>query len=182
MYHSLVNDCVNYVITLVSCIFIEYTNDEWIVGGVWNSLKEPISNQKKGVWSYLFGDPEKKMQERRLLSRQLEISQQACSSIKETERIPQQVVGSHQQEIQQSNTTLQETQSQLQELNTRLQETQSLLHKTQTQLQESDTRLQETQSLLRESDARLQETQSLLQESDTRLQDSQQQLQVMVCI
>ena len=131
------------------------------------------------------------------LARQLEelrqqitdIQKQANSSLKENQRILQDVIEQYQQEIIQSNTRLQETQSQLQESDTRLQESDTRLQKAQSQLQESDTRLQETLSQLQESDTRLQETQSQLQESDTRLQaqlqltqqDSQQQIQVMVC-
>ena len=100
-----------------------------------------------------------------------EIQNQPNSSLKENQRILQDVMEQHQQEIKQSNTRLQKAQSQLQESDTRLQETQS-------QLQESDTRLQETQSQLQESDTRLQDTQVQLQLTQ---QDSQQQIQVMVC-
>ena len=111
-----------------------------------------------------------------------EIQKQANSSLKENQRILQDVMEQHQQEIKQSNTTLQETQSQLRESDTTLQETQS-------QLRESDTRLQETQSQLRESDTTLQETQSQLRETQSQLQQAntgaqqlQHQIQVIIII
>ena len=97
-----------------------------------------------------------------------EIQKQANSSLKENQRILQDVMEQHQQDIKQSNTTLQETQSQLRESDTRLQETQS-------QLRESDTTLQETQSQLRE-------TQSQLQQANTGAQQLQHQIQVIIII
>ena len=110
------------------------------------------------------------------LARQLEesrqqitdIQKQSNSRLKENQRILQDVIEQHQQEIKQYNTRLQETQSQLRESDTRLQETQS-------QLQESDTRLQETQS-------QLQETQSRLQQAFTGTQEMQHQIQVIIII
>ena len=110
------------------------------------------------------------------LARQLEesrqqitdIQKQSNSSLKENQRILQDVIEQHQQEIKQYNTRLQETQSQLRESDTRLQEMQS-------QLRESDTRLQETQS-------QLQETQSRLQQAFTGTQEMQHQIQVIIII
>ena len=54
-----------------------------------------------------------------------EIQKQANSSLKENQRILQDVMEQHQQEIKQSNTRLQETQSQLQQANTGVQQLQN---------------------------------------------------------
>ena len=97
------------------------------MGDVWNSQNIPKSKQKSGGFmSYLFGDPDRKLQvENEILSRQLEESkqeiiltrrradrdiQQAYSRIEETERTLREFIESHEQEIQQSNTKIQETQ------------------------------------------------------------------------
>ena len=146
-----------------------------------HSQNIPKAKQKSGGFmSYLFGDPDRKLQEENdILSQQLEECkqeiiltrrkadrdiQQAYSRIEETERTLQEFIERYQQEIQRSNTRLQETRSQLQESDTRLQETQSQLQETQSQLQDSDTRLQDTQ-------VQLQLTQH----------NSQQQIQVIMC-
>ena len=74
-----------------------------------------------------------------------EIEKQANSSLKENQRILQDVMEQHQQEIKQSNTRLQETQSQLRETQSQLHETQSQLRETQSQLQQANTGTQEMQ-------------------------------------
>ena len=87
------------------------------------------------------------------LARQLEesrqqitdIQKQSNSRLKENQRILQDVIEQHQQEIKQYNTRLQETQSQLRESDTRLQETQSQLQETQSRLQQAFTGTQEMQ-------------------------------------
>ena len=72
----------------------------------------------------------------------IQIQKQANSSLKENQRILQDVMEQHQQEIKQSNTRLQETQSQLRESDTKLQETQSRLQEANTGTQEMQHQIQ----------------------------------------
>ena len=111
-----------------------YINDVWTVEDVWNSENIPKSKQGSGGFlSNVFGKSDRSLQvENSILSQQLTESQQAR---KEADT-------SHQQEIQLSNTRLQETQSQLKESDTRLQETRVQLQHAQQNFQDSQQQMQ----------------------------------------
>ena len=121
-----------------------YINDVWTVGDVCNSQNIPKSKQESGgVLSDMYGKSDRSLQVKiGILSQQLTESQQARI---ETERILQEVIESHQQEMQHSNTRHQETQSRLDETESQLQQTQSQLQETQVQLQHAQQKFQDSQ-------------------------------------
>ena len=128
-----------------------YINDVWSVEDVWNSQNIPKSKQR--FLSNVFAKSDRSLQiEHSILSRQLTESQQAR---KKTERTLQEVMESHQQEIQLSNTRLQGTQSQLEAIQSQLQDTQVQLQYAQQMFQDSQ---QQTQVFVSDVYIRTQET------------------------
>ena len=96
------------IITKTLSLSVVYVSDVWTVGDVWNSQNIPKSKQRSsGFLSNLFGKSDRRLQvQNNILSQQLTDSQQAR---KEIERTLREVTKSRQQEVQHSNTRLQET-------------------------------------------------------------------------